>query len=196
MIFSMCICIISETVFYGPFYGVNLCEHTDRNVCRLYYTFQDAGYLYMAMDLAHGGELRSLIASEHQRHNAAAALRAKEEGDTDQVAEEDDEEMFRGFPDDKPRTESYKACDTYTAKFYLSEIIEAVEYLHQQNIIHRDLKPENVLITSSGTVKELIDMCNICNIESIVLCDNDKIDILFFFRSFEINGFRHCSSRC
>lgn len=110
----------------------------------------------MAMDLAHGGELRSLIASEHQKHNAAAALRAKEEGGGagEVVKEEEEDEMFRGFadhPDDKPRVESFKACDMYTSKFYLSEIIEAVEYLHRQNIIHRDLKPENVLITASGT---------------------------------------------
>ena len=31
-------------------------------VHRLYYTFQDSGYLYMCMDLAHGGELRTYIA--------------------------------------------------------------------------------------------------------------------------------------
>jgi serine/threonine protein kinase len=116
---------------------------------RLYYTFQDAGYLYMAMDLAHGGELRSLIASEHQKHNAALALLVKEEGTAEEEEEEEDD-MYHGFHDGKPQPESFKACDVYTAKFYLAEIIEAVEYLHDQNIIHRDLKPENVLITSSG----------------------------------------------
>lgn len=113
-------------------------------IVRLYYTFQDAGYLYMAMDLAHGGELRSLISSEHQKHNAALAA---QRGITS-----DDDDGF-GIPGDKPRAESYKACDTYTSKFYLAEIIEAVEYLHTQGVIHRDLKPENVLITSSGHIK-------------------------------------------
>jgi serine/threonine protein kinase len=33
-------------------------------IVRLYYTFQDSGYLYMCMDLAHGGELRSYISSK------------------------------------------------------------------------------------------------------------------------------------
>ena len=98
----------------------------------------------MAMDLAHGGELRSLIVSEHRKNNE---LKAKNEGIT-HVGNDDD--LFPGLDDDTPRVESYKACDVYTAKFYLAEIIEAVEYLHNQNIIHRDLKPENVLITASG----------------------------------------------
>lgn len=35
------------------------------------------------------------------------------------------------------------------AKFYIAELILAVEYLHNHNVIYRDLKPENILI---GTV--------------------------------------------
>jgi len=36
------------------------------------------------------------------------------------------------------------------AKFYIAEVILALEHLHELNIIHRDLKPENVLLDSSG----------------------------------------------
>mmetsp|Transcript_11377 Transcript_11377/g.17111 ORF Transcript_11377/g.17111 Transcript_11377/m.17111 type:complete len:573 (-) Transcript_11377:211-1929(-) len=45
------------------------------------------------------------------------------------------------------------ACDYQTSRFYLAEIIEALEYLHNLNIIHRDLKPENILISASGHIK-------------------------------------------
>lgn len=38
------------------------------------------------------------------------------------------------------------------AKFYIIEIILALEHLHKLNIIHRDLKPDNVLISREGHV--------------------------------------------
>ena len=39
------------------------------------------------------------------------------------------------------------------AKFYIAELIIAIEYLHQHDIIYRDLKPENILIDADGHVK-------------------------------------------
>ena len=39
------------------------------------------------------------------------------------------------------------------AKFYIAELILAIEHLHKINIIYRDLKPENILISSDNNIK-------------------------------------------
>lgn len=39
------------------------------------------------------------------------------------------------------------------AKFYLTEIILALEDLHKRDIIFRDLKPDNIVIDSEGHIK-------------------------------------------
>ena len=39
------------------------------------------------------------------------------------------------------------------ARFYIAEMVQCVDALHQLGYIHRDLKPENFLVDSSGHVK-------------------------------------------
>jgi serine/threonine protein kinase len=39
------------------------------------------------------------------------------------------------------------------ARFYIAEILLALESLHDQGLIHRDLKPENILLDASGHCK-------------------------------------------
>jgi serine/threonine protein kinase len=39
------------------------------------------------------------------------------------------------------------------AKFYMAELVLAVEELHSMGYVHRDLKPSNILIDSNGHVK-------------------------------------------
>lgn len=41
-------------------------------------------------------------------------------------------------------------------KFFISEILLALEYLHSKNIIYRDLKPENIVLDEEGHIN-LID---------------------------------------
>ncbi len=36
------------------------------------------------------------------------------------------------------------------AKFYISELIIAIGYLHSLDIVYRDLKPENILLEMDG----------------------------------------------
>ena len=48
---------------------------------------------------------------------------------------------------------SYGCFDEETARFYIAELILAVEHLHSLKIIHRDLKPDNILLDAKGHIK-------------------------------------------
>ncbi len=64
----------------------------------------------MSMEIAHGGDLRSLISTRHHEN--------------------------------QDKGNNNVALDNNIAKFFMAEIVEACDYLHQMRIIHRDLKPE------------------------------------------------------
>ncbi len=39
------------------------------------------------------------------------------------------------------------------AKFYVAELMIAIDQVHKMNYIHRDLKPDNILIDEKGHIK-------------------------------------------
>ncbi|ETW05005.1 AGC/PDK1 protein kinase, variant 2 [Aphanomyces invadans] len=46
-----------------------------------------------------------------------------------------------------------KACSFDVTQFFIAEVVEALEYLHEMGIIHRDIKPENILLNEVGHIK-------------------------------------------
>ena len=61
------------------------------------------------------------------------------------------------------------------AKFYMAEIILAIESIHNSDCIHRDIKPDNILIDKNGHIK-LSDF-GLCKV-SDKLYDNNNNNIL------------------
>ncbi|XP_068157919.1 serine/threonine-protein kinase greatwall isoform X2 [Drosophila tropicalis] len=47
----------------------------------------------------------------------------------------------------------YGYFDEMTARFYVAEMVMALQYLHQHGIVHRDIKPDNMLLSGTGHVK-------------------------------------------
>ncbi|KRK02807.1 serine/threonine-protein kinase greatwall isoform X2 [Drosophila yakuba] len=66
--------------------------------------------------------------------------------------------------------------DEPTARFYVAEMVMALQYLHQHGIVHRDIKPDNMLLSASGHLKltdfglSKIDMRRDLEISDLINC--------------------------
>ncbi|XP_037610256.1 microtubule-associated serine/threonine-protein kinase 3-like isoform X2 [Sebastes umbrosus] len=55
------------------------------------------------------------------------------------------------------------------ARFYMAELVLAVEYIHSYSILHRDLKPSNLLISKEGHIKADFGLSKIGSVSTAAL---------------------------
>ena len=65
------------------------------------------------------------------------------------------------------------------AKFYIAEVVLAVDAIHRMGYIHRDVKPDNMLLDANGHLK-LADFgtCVKMDVVSIGICSVCSVGVL------------------
>lgn len=94
-------------------------------------------------------------------------------------------EFFRAL-----QTRQNKCIDENDARFYASEVVAALEYLHLMGYIYRDLKPENILLHQSGHIMlSDFDLSKQSQVQQNPGINNDRIDTKKCIEGFRTNSF-------
>ncbi|KAK1321850.1 Protein kinase G11A [Acorus calamus] len=88
----------------------------------LYSHFETEKFYCLVMEFCSGGNLHSLRQRQPNKHFTEEAARV------------------------------YETKHVVAGRFYASEVLLALEYLHMLGIVYRDLKPENVLVREQGHI--------------------------------------------
>ncbi|RQM30141.1 hypothetical protein B5M09_004406 [Aphanomyces astaci] len=108
-------------------------------IVKLSFSFQDRNYLYMVMELCRGGELLDVIVYVPTSPPPPSSCRPMSTTHTCSKAQK--EQAARGVTN--------KACSFDVTQFFIAEVIEALEYLHEMVRV----SPENILLNEAGHLK-------------------------------------------
>ena len=75
------------------------------------------------------------------------------------------------------------------------EILEAIQYAHENGVIHRDLKPKNIMISNSDQVKILDFGLALVNGEHIITENDDHTCSLSYASPEQVNGLKNTDKR-
>ena len=100
-------------------------QNSSKFICHCHYAFQSATHLYYVLDLAMGGDVRSLLqkseSSRGELGDGGGGLRL--------------------------------GLSELQSQFIISQVLLALDACHSYRVLHRNIRPESILIDSSGYVK-------------------------------------------
>ncbi|CAL0302552.1 unnamed protein product [Lupinus luteus] len=66
--------------------------------------------------------------------------------------------------------QSYRSFSEEAARFYVAEVLVALEYLHMLGVVYRDLKPENILVREDGHIMLIdFDLSLRCSVDPMLV---------------------------